>query len=72
MPNAPLRLLTVGVIADELGTTPERVAYLIRTRRIQPKATAGNARLFSLQDMARLRHEVNKLDARKGGRDHEG
>ncbi len=72
MPNAPLRLLTVGVIADELGTTPERVAYLIRTRRIQPKATAGNSRLFSLQDMARLRHEVNKLDARKGGYNDEG
>ncbi len=66
MLDTPMKLLTIGVIADELGTTPERIAYLIRTRRIRPAATAGNTRLFTAQNVARLRHELNAIDARRG------
>ena len=69
--DAPIKLLTVGVIAERLGTTPDRIAYLIRTRRIKPASIAGNARLFRPSDVAFLRHELNKIDAkhaeRKGG-----
>ena len=66
--NLP-RLVTVGVIADELGTTPGRVARIIRARpHITPRAWAGNSRLFSTQAIAQVAHEIEQQDARKAKR----
>lgn len=63
------RLVTVGVIADELGTTPARVTRIIRTRpHIRPRAWAGNSRLFSTQAIAQVAHEIEQQDARKARR----
>ena len=67
MPQVP-KLLSIGVVADSLGTTPARIAYLIRSRRIPPSALAGNTRLFTSRDMARLRHEINSIDARRSAK----
>lgn len=66
------RLLTVGVMAEELGVSADRVARVIRTRRhIRPVAYAGNTRLFDKAALASIRHEINAIDARRGkGADH--
>lgn len=70
MHKAP-RLITTGVIAKAVGTTPERVARLLRSRPyIEPAAYAGHVRLFMPEVIAQVRHEVNAIDARRaaGGR----
>jgi len=62
------RVRTIGAIADELKQPPERIAYLIRARRIQPIAMAGNVRLFGSDVVRVLRREINSIDARRGAR----
>jgi len=64
--DPPPRLLTSGKIADELGVPVQRVLHILRTRpHIQPQAFAGNTRLFNREAMAMVRHELNKIDARR-------
>ena len=58
---------TVGLIAAELLVPVHRVQYIIRTRNIQPQCVAGNLKIFTKDDVARIRHELNAIDARKGG-----
>ena len=63
--HAP-QLLTSGRIAEILGTGPERVSRVLRTRRhIQPAAYAGHVRLFNNAALAMVRHEINTIDARR-------
>lgn len=62
----PPKLLTVGVIAAELGIPVERVCRIIRTRaHIQPRAFAGQVRLFDNSAVAQIRHELNAMSARR-------
>lgn len=69
MNSAPPRLVTVGVIASELGVSVDRVCRILRTRpHIKPRAYAGNVRLFDNAAIAQVRHEINAIDARKGAR----
>jgi hypothetical protein len=64
----PPALLTVGRIAAELSIPIHRVGYVLATRpHIQPAALAGNARLFDRRALALIRHEINAIDARRGG-----
>jgi len=57
-------LVTVGVIANEVGISVDRVCRILRRRpHIQPKAYAGNVRLFDNAAIAQVRYESNRLDA---------
>jgi len=60
---------TVGWIAAELLIPIHRVQYIIRTRNIRPIAKAGNAAIFDREAVARIRHEINAIDARRAGGD---
>lgn len=60
------RLITAGVIANELHTPLHRVLRVLATRpHIQPSARAGNLRLFDRKAVAMVRHELNAIDARR-------
>ena len=62
-------LVTLGVIAAELGIPVDRVCRILRARpHIRPRAYAGNTRLFDNAAIALVRHELNAIDARRGGR----
>jgi hypothetical protein len=59
------RLRTPGIIAAELGVALHRVTHVLRTRKyIQPIARAGTLRLYTLEAVAMIRHELNAIDAR--------
>lgn len=63
-------LRTLGVLATDLGEPEHRVRYVLATRRhIRPVARAGRLRLFDREAVAQIRHELNAIDARRGGRD---
>jgi hypothetical protein len=60
------RLITAGVIANELRTPLHRVLRVLGTRpHIRPAARAGNLRLYNHQAVAMVRHEINAIDARR-------
>ncbi len=63
LPNVP----TIGEIARRTGYPPHRVEYVIRARRIEPQSKAGNARVFSEADVARITSELKRIDREKGG-----
>ena len=69
LPSAIPSLLTPGRIAAELGAPLGRVLYILSTRRhISPSARAGTLRLYDRRAVAMVRHELNTIDARRGGR----
>lgn len=60
------RLLTAGVMAELLGVSRDRVLNVLKRRKhIRPRFRAGNARLYPTEALALVRHELNKIDARK-------
>lgn len=62
----PPKLVTVGVIATELGVPVDRVRRILQSRlHIKPKAYAGNVRLFDNGAIAQVRHELNAIEARR-------
>ena len=64
----PPKLVTLGVIAEELGVRVDRVCRILRTRpHIRPAAYAGNVRLFDNATIAQVRYELNRIDARRQG-----
>ncbi len=69
------QLITPGVIAKELDEPLHRVLHVLRTRQyIRPSARAGTLRLYERKAVAMVRHELNAIDARRGGcrnSDHE-
>ena len=61
-------LLTPGRIAAELGVSLARVLYVLSTRpHIAPSARAGTL-AYDRQAVAMVRHELNSIDARRGGK----
>jgi len=58
---------TAGVIADELLVPLHRVQYVIRTRDIKAVAKAGTLAIYDRSAVARIRHELNAIDARRPG-----
>lgn len=63
--HAP-KLVTSGVIASECGVPIHRVLRVLRTRpSIKPAAYAGNVRLYDRATIARVRHELTAIDARR-------
>jgi hypothetical protein len=61
MSTALGRLNTVGVIAGRAGSTLHRVEYIIRARGITPEGMAGNARVFSEEDVERIIAELKRI-----------
>ena len=62
------QLLTPGRVAALLGVPLHRVQHVLRTRdHITPIARAGNVRLYDRAALARIRHELTAIDARRGG-----
>ena len=69
MVDTPPRLVTVGVIASELGVRVDRVVRVLRTRsHIRPRAYAGTVRLFDNATITEVQHEINAIDARRMAR----
>ncbi len=60
------RLITSGVISQETGQPLHRVLWVLKTRPdIRPAAYAGIIRLFTRSAIARVRHELNAIDAKR-------
>ena len=58
---------TVGEIARRLGVSCHQVEYVLRARRMQPCGRAGNARVFSEADVAKVAAELQSIQAAKRG-----
>lgn len=68
MVTAQPRLITPGIIAARVAAPLHRVLHVLASRpHIQPVARAGNIRLYSSDAVAMVRHELNTIDARRGG-----
>ena len=60
------KLITPGVIAEELREPLHRVLHVLATRKhIRPSARAGTLRLYDRRAVAMLRPELNAIDARR-------
>lgn len=62
------RLATVGEIARRLGRPTHRIEYLIRTRRIAPRARVANLRVFGPAEVDYLASELRRIEAERGPR----
>ena len=62
------RLATVGEIARRLGRPTHRIEYLIRTRRIAPRARVANLRVFGPAEVAYLASELRRIEADRRSR----
>jgi len=59
-------LRTVGRVADELGVSISRVAYVLKTRsHIEPSARAGGLRLFDREAVEQIRDELDDIEVRR-------
>jgi hypothetical protein len=61
MPGIPV-LFTVGEIARRLGVELHRVEYVLRTRDIWPCSRAGNALVYTREDLDRVGSEIKRID----------
>jgi len=62
-------LLTPGLMAHDLGVPLHRVLHILRTRKhIQPRAVAGNIRLYRSEAVAKVRQELDLQDSHRRGR----
>jgi len=57
-----LSLPTVGEIARRLDAPLHKIAYIIRSRNIQPISTAGNLRVFSDTQVHRIASELQQIE----------
>jgi len=72
MTATPPRMRTPGIIAANLGVPLHRVLHILGTRaHIKPSARAGTLRLYDLQAVAQVRHELHAQDARRARRQGE-
>jgi hypothetical protein len=63
------RVVTAGVIADQLHVPLHRVLHILRTRDfIRPVARAGIVRLYERSAVAMVRHELHAAEARRHAR----
>jgi DNA-binding transcriptional MerR regulator len=67
MQTSHIAMPTVGEIARRLGQPVHRVEYVLRSRHIQPGGRAGNCRVFTEEDVARIAAELRLIESRKGG-----
>jgi DNA-binding transcriptional MerR regulator len=65
--RSPTSVPTIGEIARRLGVPLHKVEYVIRARGIAPTGWAGNARVFTDADVARIGSELKRIAAEKEG-----
>ena len=58
-------LLTLGQIARELNYPLHRLKYAIDAYRVEPTQRAGIIRLFSRQDLPRIKSILNRIASRR-------
>lgn len=68
MPAVIPSIPTIGEIARRLGVSNHRVEYVIRTRDIRPCGWAGNARVFSEEDVERVADEISRIQEERPAR----
>ena len=56
---------TIGAIARRLDQPIWRVDYILRSRQIRPAARAGNARVFTEDDVDRIASELRHIDEKR-------
>lgn len=56
-----------GEIAKRLNEPLHRVAYVIRTRQIQPLLVTGGRYFYSEAAVQRIASEIRRIDEEKGG-----
>lgn len=62
----PPRLITSRVIAESLNQPLHRVRRVLASRdHIRPAAYAGHMRLYHRDAIAKVRHELTAIDARR-------
>lgn len=66
MSIATTSIATIGEIARWHGQPIHRIAYVIRSRRIQPCGWAGNSRVFSEDTVAVITAELRLIAEKKG------
>lgn len=59
-------LPTVGEIARRTQAPIHQIEYVIRSRNIVPIGWAGNARVFSDDDVSRIASELRRIAADRG------
>lgn len=59
------RLLTLGAIAESLNVAPERIAYIVRTRRIEPSFRAGTARVWKQADLPVIKAALDDIMSKR-------
>lgn len=62
----PPELLTVGAIARATGQPLHKVRYAIDAYRIEPIQRAGILRLYSPDDLPRIRSAMIRISERRG------
>lgn len=66
MVKACQEMPTVGAIARRLKRPLHRIEYLIRSRGLQPCGRAGNARIFSEDQVDYIASELSRIEAERG------
>lgn len=61
IPNVP----TVGEIARRLAVPIHKVEHVIRARGISPSGWAGNARVFSDENVSRIESQLRRIAAER-------
>jgi hypothetical protein len=60
------KLITAGIIAEQVNARLHRVLRILATRpHIRPAARAGTLRLYDREAVAMVRHELSAMDARR-------
>lgn len=62
------RLLTIGVLAEQLDCSLAKVVYLLKSRNIKPVSRAGQFRIYSSGVVNILRREIEEIERRKQSR----
>ena len=60
-------LLTVGEIARRLNEPVHRIEYVLRTRAIPARGTAGICRVYDEDDVHRIGDILHEIAAKRGG-----
>ncbi len=66
MPATRKTAITTGQIASRLNEPIHKIEYVLRTRGIEPIAVAGNARIFTEDDIERVADALRDIDIRQG------
>lgn len=61
------RLLTLGQLSERLDVASHRIKYAIDQYRIEPTMRVGIIRVWSENDIPRIKSALSRIAANKGG-----